>query len=151
MHPPSRLGHEQESRGSSSLLLEVRKSPDSARGLCGDPVEGEQGGDSSLVQNGGGSSPSLRGFCHRNGALLLPTRPPDTAGAWRDKAVVDICSLTRAPLTPSPVGGQDISLPPSGDGSPGSPPGPFSPWCGGVEWLITTQQGQNSPSLLVLL
>lgn len=81
------------------------------------------------MQNGGGSSPSLRGFCHRNGALLLPTRPPDTAGAWRNKTVVDILSLTRAPLTPSPAGGRDIPLPPSWGGSPGSPPGLSSPWC----------------------
>lgn len=107
----------------------MRKSPDSAPGPFGDPVEGERGGDSSLVQNGGGSSPSLRGFCHRNGTLLLPTQPPNTAGAWRNKAVVDILSLTRASLTPSPAGGWDISLPPSWGGSPGSLPGLSSPWC----------------------
>ena len=137
----------QGSRGSSSLLLEVHKSPDSAPGLCGDPVEGKWGGDSLLVQNEGGSSPSLRGFCHRNGTLLLPTWPPapDTTGAWRNKAVVDILSLTRSPLTPSPVGGRDISLQLSGGGSPGSPPGLFSPWWWGVGMAHYHRAGSKLP------
>lgn len=141
----------QGSRGLPSLLLEVHKSPGiSSRWFCGDPVEGEPGGD-FVSAEWGGSSPSLRGFLPRNSVhYCLPHAPPRHRRSVRDKAVVGIWSLTRAPLTPSPAGRQDISLPLRG-GSPGSPPGPFLPGVG-VEWLITTQQGQTPlptcPSLI---